>query len=237
MILACINIFSLYLKVFRHKTSSQHGAQNVTITHQVAPILSNFIENNIHAAKWQPHHYIRPEKLKKLPADNSPPLFDFPSGGFSAVWCAVRAKNPKIKEITNTANRHYVETMSKQHYSPNKQLAVSERLAHKPSVAAQSYMSNTLSMSLVGSALVADIQKTTNFSTVTTNNSSAATENNRSAVTESNCSAVTAKKKKAGTLSKWPSPETSTSNNADNVIVYGGKSSFGRQRKSVNKFM
>jgi hypothetical protein len=43
--------------------------------------------------------------------DLSPRLFNFPSGGFGAVWSNIRKKNPNVKEVTNTANRHRVETM------------------------------------------------------------------------------------------------------------------------------
>jgi hypothetical protein len=101
-------------KVFHHKTSNDHGAQKIALSEQDAQLLSQYVEGNIHAANWSPCPlYFRmtdkPRKSEEV-SDVSPKLFDFPVGGFSAVWTSVRRKNPSIKDVTNTAVRHFVET-------------------------------------------------------------------------------------------------------------------------------
>ena len=48
--------------------------------------------------------------VKGMYTDKSPPLLDFPNGGFSAVWRTIRMENQSIMEVTNTKHRHYIET-------------------------------------------------------------------------------------------------------------------------------
>jgi hypothetical protein len=97
--------------VHRHKTESDHGAQRVTISDACAPILSNYIESNIHSCNYTPHPYAGTDQRRERNwVDKSPPLLDFPAGGFGAVWALIRKKNPEIADITSTANRHFLET-------------------------------------------------------------------------------------------------------------------------------